>query len=225
MKVGTYEIPDMRLNPTLTDAVKTMYNKFGEGEVDYITLAPVLGHKTSNSGSFIMKIANLRAYRLIDGRGKVKVSDIGRKMAFPKQGTDEENQGYIEAVSNIPLWKELYEKYTKVNASLPADDFWIILRQITGVTPEEAKTSAETVKKAYLDDARLIRAPKQAEKMETNTSGQGAGGDRTSPPPISTEVISFEGGALRMSLPAENIKVAWKKAKKMVDAYFGTEKE
>lgn len=44
-------------------------------------------------------------------------------------------------------------------------------------------------------------------------------------PPINIEVISFEGGALRMSLPAENIKVAWKKAKKMVDAYFGTEKE
>ncbi|MDV3244427.1 MAG: hypothetical protein LYZ66_04535 [Nitrososphaerales archaeon] len=227
MKIGNYEVPDMRLHPTLTDSIKTMYNKFAQAEVDFVTLAPVLGHKTANSGSFTTKLAMMRAYRLVDGRGKARVTDTGRKIALPTQGTEEENEGYIEAVTNVPLWKELYEKYTRSSSDLPDADFWLILRQITGVTPEEAKTKAETVRKAYLEDIRRIRVPKQGEtkpSSEPQSGGQGLVGTKPSPT-INEEVISFEGGALRLTLPKENITQTWKKARRMIDAYLGTTKD
>ena len=54
MKVGKYDIPNIRLHPTLFEATKTMYEKFGADEAsDQLTVAQLLGHKTDKSGAFI----------------------------------------------------------------------------------------------------------------------------------------------------------------------------
>lgn len=165
---------------SLLEPTKAMFNKFETTEVDLMTLAPFLGHKSARSGAFLRKLTDMRAYNLIDGRGKVKVTEIGRKIALPSRDKlDEANEGMIEAITSIPLWRELYQKFTKNGKELPTDEFWLELRQICGVTPEDAKNKADSVKKAYLEDIRLIKVIKQEEKTDserTQTSGQVAGG-------------------------------------------------
>ncbi|MCS4537255.1 MAG: hypothetical protein HYY67_00140 [Thaumarchaeota archaeon] len=228
MEIGTYSIPEPYRLPSLVNDIRTIYNKFESKEVDLDTLAPILGHKSAKSGAFTSKLASMRAYNLIDGRGKVRVTETGRKIALPSPNKpDEQNEGLIEAVNNIPLWRELYQKLTKVGKPLSPTDFWVEIRQICSVAPEEAQNKAELVRKAYLEDIKDISVPKQGEKQTmsgTQNGGQGAG-SVTPQATINTEVISFEGGALRVTLPKENIKDSWKRVKKMVDAYFGTDKD
>ena len=81
MKIGNYSIPDKRI-PALLDDLKTMYNKFEQRDIDPVTLAPMLGHKGSKSGGFLQKIADMRAYNLIEGRGKVRVTETGRRSLY-----------------------------------------------------------------------------------------------------------------------------------------------
>jgi hypothetical protein len=224
MKVGTYSIPDLyQLYPVVIDNIKTIYNKFETREIDLETLAPVLGHKSVN-GAFNNKIAAMRAYHLLEGRGKVRVTETGRMITLP-QTPDEANTALIQAVTSIPLWKIFYEKYTKVGKEIQADDFWIDLRQISGLTPEEAQTKAAAVKKAYLEDIHEIKVPKEGgtnTMNPKNQSGQGAGGEIVPPTTSPTvESISFADGAIIMTLPKENTASAWEKAKQMIDIYLG----
>lgn len=218
MEVGSYSIPEMRLFPSPIEAVRIMYNKFEIKEVDYTTLASVLGHKSARSGSFTSKITVMKAYNLIDGRGKAHVTETGRKIADPANTEAVRNDGLIEAITSIPLWKGLFEKYTAIGKELPTSDFWLVLREICLVSPEEAQNKAETVRKAYLEDI---------SKIEVSTKRGDSGMDTHNEPgdeqKLVTEMISFKDGGIELRLPKENLKVSWEKAKKMIDIYAGVE--
>jgi DNA-binding PadR family transcriptional regulator len=174
VKVGNYEIPDMRLHPTLYEATKLIYEKFKSDEVkDMNLVATLLGHKSANSGSFYLKLAQLRAYGLIEKRG-VKVTDIGKKLTYGIT-EEEKNEALKAAILNIPLWKEFYSRW---GVELPNGNFWVDLAKITGLEAPDAKNVVETVRKAYLEDVRYLKAvekPKEerfgmAEETKIDTS-------------------------------------------------------
>lgn len=122
-------------------------------------LAKFLGHKSANSGTFLAKLTYLRAYGLIEGRGTVKVSEIGKKLTYPT--SEEERMDALEkAILHIPLWKEFYSRW---GVNLPNGDFWVDLAKITGLEPPEAQRLAEMVRKAYLDDVKYLK-PKETLK-------------------------------------------------------------
>jgi len=163
MKVGTKVIPENRL-PSLIEAVKTLYGKFSSNEIDDETASRILGHTTSRSGAYIQKKADLRSFGLIEPRGAVKVTEIGRKVSYPDD-VSEEQDGLINAISNIELWKLIYEKYTKKGLTLPSD-FWTDIRVWTEIPPEEAQKSAEILRKAYLEDIKYIKPEFELKKEE-----------------------------------------------------------
>lgn len=161
MKVGTYTIPDVRLYPALVEATKLIYDKYPSEEVtDMKVLANLLGHKTENSGTFLAKMTFMRAYGLIEGRGSVKVSEIGKKLTY---GVDENErmQALEKVLLNIPLWKEFY---TKWGVNLPNGNFWVDLAKITNLEAPQAQALSENVRKAYLDDFRYLKVPSKEEK-------------------------------------------------------------
>jgi len=160
LKVGTYRIPNVRLFPSLFNTTKMIYGKFQSDTISNMDmLAKFLGHKSANSGTFLAKLVYLRAYGLIEGRGVVKVSEIGKKLTYPT--TEEEKIEAIEkAVLRIPLWKEFYSRW---GAKLPSGDFWVDLAKITGLEPPEAQRVAENVRKAYLADIKYLK-PKETLK-------------------------------------------------------------
>lgn len=161
MKLGDKQITENRL-PSLVDAVKTLYGKFGSKEIDDEMTSRLLGHSTSRSGAYIQKRADMRTFGLIESRGPIKVTALGRKVSYP-ENTKEEQEGLIEAIRNIELWKLIYDKYTEKGEPLPAD-LWTDLRVWTGIPPEEAQNMAEIVRKYYLEDTKYIKPEFSAEK-------------------------------------------------------------
>jgi hypothetical protein len=161
MKVGTYTIPDIKLFPSLVEATKLIYDKYPTEEIsDMKILANLLGHKTDRSGTYLNKMTCLRAYGLIEGRGTVKVSEIGKKITYSADET-ERMQAIEKALLNIPLWKEFF---TRWGVNLPNGNFWVDLAKIANLEAPQAQALAETVRKAYLDDFRYLHVPKKEEK-------------------------------------------------------------
>lgn len=147
--------------------VKKLYGKFGQSEVEQETAAQLWGHKSAKSSQFrFVKLGSLRNYGLIEGRGKIKVSDLGKRLTFP-ENDKEGNDAIVEAIKNVPLWKTLFDNYTAKGEDLPTDTFWMDLRRIVGedeLPPEEAKTKAEIIRKAYFEDLRYFKLDIKLEK-------------------------------------------------------------
>jgi len=154
VKVGDKSITNYRLS-ALIDGVKTLYGRFGFEEIDDETAARLLGHKTSRSGAYITRRADLRVFGLIEPRGAIKVTELGRKISYPKD-LKEEQEGLIETILNVDLWKLIYEKYTEKGLELP-HNLWIDIREWTGLPPEAAQDVAEKVKESYLEDIKHIK--------------------------------------------------------------------
>lgn len=106
MKVGTKSIPDFRFNANLISDIRTPYEKFGNSQTELATIAEVLDHKSPKSGIFLMKIAAMKCYGLIDGRVKITVTKIGQKIAESNKETSDKyayNKFLVDAVERIPL--------------------------------------------------------------------------------------------------------------------------
>jgi hypothetical protein len=169
-----WSIPDMRIYPELYDDIKKLYGKFGQSEVDPETVAQLWGHKSSKSSQFrVTKLGCLRAYGLIDGRGKIRVSTLGKNLTYP-QNEEELMKTIVEAVKKIPLWKWLFDTFTSKGKDIPTDTLWMDLRQLVGedkLPPEDAKSKAELVRKAYFEDLKYykpeFKPKKEEDKMGT----------------------------------------------------------
>lgn len=151
MKIGTYTIPLYRLEPLLNDTKKT-YDTFKNQEFKAEDLAALLQQKHT-SGGFKQKLADMRSYGLLDGRGNgIKVSKLWIDAIYGTE--DESKQAYEKMVRSVPLWSTLLDKY---GTSIKEDQFWVILRQITGVESPEAQEAANKTRKAYMEDVRYIK--------------------------------------------------------------------
>jgi len=149
LRIGRYSVPPIRLYPTLIDVVRRLYNRFQDNEVkDLNEVATALNHTSAKSGAFLLKLTALRAYGLIDGRGKIHISKLGASLAYPKDRSEEE-KALERAVTNIPLWKELYLRF---GVDLPKQGLAEELAKITGATLEEARAKEEWIRRAYQDD-------------------------------------------------------------------------
>jgi len=171
--------------------VRRLYNRFQDKEVsDLNEVATALNHTSAKSGAFLLKLTALRAYGLIDGRGKIHISELGASLAYPKDRSEEE-KALERAVTNIPLWKELYLRF---GTTLPKQGFAEELAKITGATLEEAKAKEEWIRRAYQDDllpliskpiAKEENQPPQQKKVEEKLS----------------EYIEFTAGEIHLKLP------------------------
>lgn len=169
MKIGSEPVPDNRL-PDLINAVKTIYGRFGSKEIDHETVSRRLGHTTSRSGAYRQKLADMRSFNLVEARGDVKITETGRKVSYPDNKT-EEQEGLIEAINSVGLWKKIYEKYTEKGLVLPSD-FWTDIRGWTGLPPNQAENGAEIARKAYLEDTKYIKPEFERKKEEDKLGAQ-----------------------------------------------------
>lgn len=191
MRIGRYTVPPIRLYPTLIDAVRRLYNRFQDKEVsDLNEVANALNHTSAKSGAFLLKLTALRAYGLIDGRGKIHISELGASLAYPKN-REEEEKALGRAVTNIPLWKELYLRF---GTTLPKQGFAEELAKITGATLDEAREKEGWIRRAYQDDL-LPLISKPIAKEETRTQQQKTVEERPS------EYIEFTAGEIHLKLP------------------------
>lgn len=223
MKIGKYDIPEMRLYPTLVEAAKKIYENFGLNEAsDELTVAKLLGHETNKSGAFLYKMSYMRAYGLVEKRG-LKATELTKKLTYDPD-ENERNNALKQILLNIPLWQELYGKFGK---TLNTSNLWVELTKIAGLEAPEAQKAQENVRNAYLADFQYLKEEKKPEKGGNDMQGQDnidTNNANLPQPKVSAglEEIKF-GDNLRIWLPKENTQEAWKKAKRMIDIYLGVD--
>ena len=100
----------------LNDAVevaKALHEHRG-GSSDLGDLAAVL-HSTLKSGTFRVRMATARIFGVIEGRGTVGLSQLGRRIVDPAT----EAQARVDAFLQVPLYNKIYERHS--GATLPGD--------------------------------------------------------------------------------------------------------
>ena len=220
----SWSIPKMRIYPELYDDVKKLYGKFGQSEVDQETVAQLWGHKSAKSSQFrAIKLGSLRTYGLIAGRGKIKVSDLGKRLTYP-ENEEELMDAIVEAVRKVPLWKIFFDTFTEKGDDLPTDTFWMNLRQIVGedeLPPEEAKIKAKILRKAYFEDIKHYKTGFKPKKEDDELDADKVDKDMAIPKGLE----EFRFGSIRVYLPKEGTTDAWEKTKRMMDIYLGVEEK
>ncbi len=161
MKLGNYTVPDNpnRL-PLLIDVTKKIYDTYKSDAISNAikndALAQLLGFKSSNNGAYWTRLTALRTYGLLEGRGDLRVSQLGKDLTY---GTGEtKSQAAFKAFQNIGLWKELYKAH---RLQLPSQDFWAKLAKIANCEPPVAKSNQQFVSEAFAEDTKVITSSKQ----------------------------------------------------------------
>jgi hypothetical protein len=156
MRIGNYVVPSdpFRL-PRLVADVKKIYETYKADAIKTPnkndSLAQLLEYKSSRNGQYWNKIAAMRAFGLLEGRGDVRVSEPAKHLTY---GTESQKKDAAQKVFfNIPLWKELYNRY---RLQLPKQDFWAKLANITGCEAPEAKSNEQFVYEAFSEDAKVL---------------------------------------------------------------------
>lgn len=145
-KIGSYQYPNTRVVGAI-DAVRAFKDKLKGVASNKNALASALGYKSANNGAFTHKMMDLRKYGLIDGRGsETRLSELAKKVLAP-HNKREEGEALKEMIFNIPLWKDIYDKY---GVNLPSD-FGSALQNITNADRLEVDALKDQVSKLYID--------------------------------------------------------------------------
>lgn len=219
MKLGTKKIPDFRLSSKLISDMKSVFDRYDKNEITVPDLAAFLGHKSPTSGTFLYKISSLRAFGLMEGTGKVIVTDIGEKIALRENDIDY-NNALISAVNRVPLWGIIFTKYTKVGKEIQEDKFWSELREHCGLTVEESQKKAPEILKWYREDTRMINMSLITEKTPEKINPVDIGNIPIPSHSLEVMDIGYEDYKVYLPKDEDEQKEVWKRLKGMVEAYL-----
>lgn len=172
-------------------------------------LAAKLGHKTTNSGGFNVKVASLSKYGLADRqRGKLRLTPLALKILMPVGGEKEKYEACREAILNVALLKRLYERLD--GQAVRQDDLWGHLYEITG-DREASVQQAGAVHTLYQDALTFLRKAEQltptASKIEGRESAPPSEGGRVGlgfenlSTAVAESMIRLESGNIVLQLP------------------------
>ncbi|MBI4200008.1 MAG: hypothetical protein HY535_06015 [Chloroflexi bacterium] len=150
-KLGTYSYPDIRFGDAVEIAGRIL-NKF-RGTVTVKGLAWELG-MAENSGTLFAKSAALRDFGLVEGRGELRVSDLGRRVLLPTS-PEEGRQARAQAFQRVDLLRYLYERF---EGEAPDDSALLIaLEEITRAPREEIVRRFTLIQKHLADASRVLK--------------------------------------------------------------------
>ncbi len=231
MKLGSFEVPEKRLIPDALTDIRKIYDAVKSDEIASKDMSAMLGYSHPTATRFYIRLNSMVSYGLLEGRGTFRVSNLGKSLAYPEN----ERQEKIlknKAILNVSLWKELYQKSQK---SPPSDNFWVQIKNITGIEPQEAKNVEIQVRKWYVEDVGHISEDLLSESPEVSTqtsqpqdlsfgspksntmSQQMVQSTRQIPENI--EEIPF-GDDITIRLPKNNIEQAWEFAQEYMKVYL-----
>jgi hypothetical protein len=232
MQLGQHLIPETRLFPEPIQDVKTVYDSIGSDDTTSLDLAKILGYSSNTTGAYYKRLGSLTGYGLIDKSGKFRVSELGKRIAYPESDYDKK-LAIKEAVLHIPLWSELFKKFGK---NPPAENFWVQIKNITGVESPIAQKAEAQVRKWYMEDVAQI-----SEDVMTENKGQDSGKQESkglssnesnnrsmsqqmmpqgrSQAPENIQEIPF-GDDITIWLPKNNIEQAWEFAQEYMKVYL-----
>lgn len=157
-KLGQYSYPDIRFGDAVEIANRIL-NKF-KGTVSVKGLAWELG-MAEGSGTLFAKVAALRDFGLVEGRGELRVSQLAQRVLHPTN--QEEGLGATaEAFQRVELLSQLY---TRFEGEVPDDMSLLVgLEEISRAPRDEIVKRAPLIQKHLTDAIRVLGRPVKAEK-------------------------------------------------------------
>lgn len=194
-KIGNYEYPDLSVGEAIRIA-EILVKDFKGKVSDLNNFAKAIGHKTHNSGSFYIKLADMRKYGLMDKR-EVEATNLSEIIANPKDSS-ERQEAINKAVSNITLFERLKERLKTKNPSL--EQFKTQLIEITQ-DRNKASNQAEKIRKIYIEA--------MSHTNENITEIKNIDDKQKGIKKVEEHLISLNSGDLNISLPktTANIEV------------------
>lgn len=149
-KLGTYSYPDIRFSDAIEISARIL-NKF-KGSVRVKGLAWELG-MAENSGTLFAKIAALRDFGLVEGRGELRVSDLAQRIINPSSES-ERLQATSQAFKRVDLLFALYDRF---EGESPDDKSLLVgLEEITRASKEDIIRRFTLIQKHLNDASRAL---------------------------------------------------------------------
>lgn len=211
MKLGSFEVPEKRFVPDAIADIKKIYDAVKSDEIASKDLSVMLGYKHPTATPFYMRLNSMVAYGLLEGRGTFRVSNLGKSLAYPENEKQEKIMK-SKAILNVSLWKELYQKFGK---SPPADNFWVQIKNITGIEPQEAQGVEKQIRKWYIDDIMYI-SEDVLQSSESKTEGL-TQNEPNSKPTSQQNMQTIYFDKYQISLPKGDLVKEWEKLKKYME--------
>lgn len=167
MQLGSFEVPEKRLIIHAIPDLKLIYDSVKTGEIKSADISSLFGYKHPTATPFYHRLNSLSSFGLLEGRGKFRITTIGKDLLFP-ESDEHDKKSKNKAILHVPLWKSLYAKYKK---DLPAENFWVQLKNITGVQPDEAKKVESEIKKWYGEDIVHVTEELVSTDQDSQTKG------------------------------------------------------
>ena len=201
-KLGAYSYPDIRFGDAVEIAGR-IASKF-RGTVSVKGLAWELG-MAEGSGTLFAKVAALRDFGLVEGRGELRLSALAQRVLHPST-TNEGREARAEAFQRVELLRQLYQRF---DGDIPDDMGLLVgLEEITRSPRDEIVRRCPLIQKHLTDAVRVMgREVKIANRSEYSEPAQSI----LSAPPAagSTELtVSAAGRRLDVPLTPDYIDVA-----------------
>jgi hypothetical protein len=149
-KLGTYSYPDIRFSDAIEISARIL-NKF-KGSVRVKGLAWELG-MAENSGTLFAKIAALRDFGLVEGRGELRVSELAQRIINPSSES-ERLQATSQAFKRVDLLFALYDRF---EGESPDDKSLLVgLEEITRASKEDIIRRFTLIQKHLNDASRAL---------------------------------------------------------------------
>ena len=214
-KLGAYSYPDIRFADAVEIAGRIL-SKF-KGVVSVKGLAWELG-MAEGSGTLFAKVAALRDFGLVEGRGELRVSPLAQRVLYPAT-VEEGRQARAEAFQRVELLRLLYARF---EGEVPDDMSMLVgLEEITRTPREEIVRRAPLIQKHVTDAVRVLGRPitkestaehsarnKNIESTPTTQSASGATAGGQSGTASSGLELMAAGRRLSVPLTAEYLDIA-----------------
>lgn len=132
---------------------KTIAEHFKGNEFTDEALASALGHGAAKSGAFRQKVADLRKFGIVDGRGAtLRASSIAQSLYADHPGDGENATKAM--LQKIPIFKAIYDQF---GGQVPDDRVLIpALLNITGAPRPEVEREAAKLRELYKDASGMV---------------------------------------------------------------------
>ncbi len=176
--LGKYELPPKMRASEAVKLAREIAARYKEAEFSDESLAAELGHDAAKSGAFRQKIADLRKYGVIVGRGAV-LHASPQAMALYSDHPGEGEKAALEMMLKVPIFKAIRER---VGATVPDERGMVsTLLDITGAPRPEIEREAGSIRELYTDACGTVPSMRDAGRPVnvTQPPGMGAGGSHS----------------------------------------------
>lgn len=206
IRIGGFAIPDLALADAAS-VVQRAHRAYGPSFARE-SLAGVLGLK-SRGGWFAAVIASLRLWGLAEGRGTIRLTPSGLRLARSRPG-DELEAAMIDAAKTVPLLKEITER--SPDSAPRRTDLALMLAEITGADAGRIHSALPQVQRLLAD---VFPAGGDRRGRAEHGDAEGRRDSGAAPPvrPAATRSaagleLSFSGGRLSLPETPENLELA-----------------